>query len=184
MNLKRIMEIESSMDEAVRYFRKNYSRGPFWGNWSVNGTSEVPYSVNYYPDGTFDCSCPAYLYSPIDKKECKHTRVLSLMVRMGEVTVPEGHVCKPLTITNIHREILKWFRDNGIDNPSMAVTTRYLISRMRSRECLHADQTFRGRVSEAFKAGLLTIIEPVTDRDNAPPSAHYYITGKGKEVIG
>lgn len=59
---------------------------PWVRSWQVVGTSGKPYKVSQRQDGTFGCSCPAWMFSKVHPRpDCQH--ILRKRMELNEIPV-------------------------------------------------------------------------------------------------
>ena len=177
MNLSKAVQLRKAIKKARAYFKTNFS---LVGNrfWEVRGNGGT-YGISLGMNGDVHCTCPSLKF----RGDCKHLEIIRIMEEIGEI-VAEIPRDDRFTPNKLHLDILTWYRDNAIDESTGGVTTRNMISRIRSREFMHTDQSIRGRTVELEKRGYLRALERTDFNIKLPNNSKYVLTEKGKKVLG
>jgi hypothetical protein len=144
--------------------------------WDVASQSQtgVVYCVQLYDDGSFDCTCPGWRYSP--NQSCKHTR--DVMVELdgkstaaaGEDETPTDVIADPVPAPPAEREV-----------PAPDEDELDRIARLAAigRDCGLDESEVLGVVAGVVPGGDLSALREASVYSRAESAV--YLTGKAKE---
>ena len=180
MDLKRAKDILAGLNDALAYWSTNFKKGVMDGTWECRGSHGETYLINYYDiDGTYDCTCRCFK----GRKECKHGLLVTAIVRRRIAQDDNDREMRPLTLTEGHIEVLRWFIDHHITDEMNAITSRNLCTEMRNAGDVHRDQHYMARICELNKHAYIRSVEGY-EGERLPPDSHYYLTMKGRKAMG